>query len=1037
MDYKALMIDSPQFLSVKANSSINSFEISFKLNFNLCGSGEIIVEGFGYTEGSGAPTIDNSFIQSVKVVNNMLFISIADSGCVPAEQLVTVIQPVTDGNIPISSMSIRANGYLKNGCGEPLYLDMPLFTVDISSLSGFQSPGETAGVFCSTCVVTNAEYSYNITLEFRCSGASDIAAALEEGIGSILCKTKGCATASPLSMTQTPYKYGIHVVKSWYSADQAAAMLRGISQDDYFQSKFGGSVCDPLISALSLTPVNDNCGGSGACTDFIQITLGSISFGGQAAISSLSFYEQGVILKFIADKLGMNMMDISVDFKSATDGTGGKLSVIYSKTAAEAAAANANATYYRSTPPTGSTQTGPLLATSEVDFQTLILGAIRDSKNISAQLAASYKVYVDKNPTLPLPVPSGVAAPILGGSCEAPQNLTFKDESLPAENVSVVFTTPAPTAAPLVAEIRFVNISQSTFFPCENNTIDVCFNINAFMKRRETENRYGQVINHFSSITISGFGGSFMPYSGVSGSNGITFASHDTNNLILNVDNLPNQTHCISFIVKNPDRASCKNLSIQAEWQNLNQTARDHLTPGQAGTVCDENANINLCSLSSVNATVSELTVAVSSDDPCRDNNVVVNFKLNTPLHSCKPGNLILQLSGLGNTLTPTYHDAANQMALRFNGLQVSGNFSSSDGLLRIEVPSSVTTAEDVCNVQNITFTMWNLNTSRTGAILHLDFFDAFGYIGPKIVSHIDKPPLSVQLVTLSAIMAQNSSWPGSLNMITVTLKPSRVLPVKCHTTLVINNLDGACFENECVGTGNLTLMGTSVFDAVWESSLVSDSTRSSVTLTVNQDVGTTEIFSFIIHNPVKSQGSPKVILTGHGVEVQQKTAEMNLTAILPNPCEDGDFICEHVAGDAAVLKVDDPMFLQTGVEQSNPYPSMTNTISVVLRSNIPLTARSIITLSALSGSQTPSGPIPIGGDSANFGTKVFDRETEKLMLTVSSTIREGTKLSFNFQLKNNQCGQESPAVCVRVSRISAPCNRCAFGQCGNCVAIA
>eukprot|EP00960_Hanusia_phi_P012047 350893-Hanusia_phi.AAC.1 len=917
MDYKALMIDSPQFLSVSANSSISSFEISFKFNFNLCGIGFVIVEGFPYTK-SGPATFDSSFIESVIVGGKLLTIAIKSSECIPAERLVTVTQPVTDGRIPVSSMGIKANGYLRNGCSSPRYVDMPLFSVDISSLtatwysyweylkstsqlpSGFvlpSAPGAASVTVCSTCVETNAEYTYNITLEFRCSAASNIDEdKLQTGIKSLLCKSTTCvATASLVSQATNQRTYAVHISRSWYNGDQAATTLRGISQDSYFQSQFGDSICSPLISAVSMGAVANDCSSSGTCTGFTQLSLGSISFGGQAAISSLSLTEQSFMLKFLADSLGMNMMDISVDF------TGGTLTVIYSQAAASAAAAAANASYYASLS-SPSTSSGPLLATSVEAFQAQIVGAIRGSKNISALLAATYQVSVAELTSAPLPAPAssssttssdgtsgssgttsgsttalppgtppGAPAPVPGGSCVAPPNLTFAAAAVAAVNI----TPPAPpetSPPPVVAQINFESITQSTFLPCANNTINVCFRTNVLMDKETIIDDAGETVYLYSKITISGFG-TFMTYAGVTGSSEIMFGSHDSNNFVVNVENVTaSRTYCFSFMVKNPELSSCTNLSMQAYWQNLNQTASDHLTPGQAGTVCDQNANLNLCSLSSVSPIATALTVRDSTDNPCMDNQVIVKFNLNVPLHSCNPGSLILTLTGLGNTLTPSTHNAASDRNLRFNGLEVNGNFSSSDGLLRFEVPSSMSTSDEACHVQNITFTMLNLNTSRMGASVQLDFADAFTSIGSKALSNevSNKPPLYVQAVTLTAIMAQNSSWPGSLNMITVTLSSNKVLPVQCKTTLVINNLDGACFENECVGTGNLTLVGSSVFDAVWKSVLLSDSTRSSVTLSVNQDVDTStnaEIFSFMIHNPVKSQGSPKVIFTGHGVE--------------------------------------------------------------------------------------------------------------------------------------------------------------------------
>ncbi|EKX40011.1 hypothetical protein GUITHDRAFT_143159 [Guillardia theta CCMP2712] len=143
-------------------------------------------------------------------------------------------------------------------------------------------------------------------------------------------------------------------------------------------------------------------------------------------------------------------------------------------------------------------------------------------------------------------------------------------------NVTIATPTTTETVAPVTPTINFVNITQSSFYPCENNTISVCFSVNVLMDKTTATDLAGETVSTYSNISITGFGGAYMLYDGVTGPTAITFLSRDSDRLILNVENLGNTTHhCVSFVVKNPELQACKNLSINASWQNLqgNNTA--------------------------------------------------------------------------------------------------------------------------------------------------------------------------------------------------------------------------------------------------------------------------------------------------------------------------------------------------------------------------------------------------------------------------------------------------------------------------------
>ena len=320
-------------------------------------------------------------------------------------------------------------------------------------------------------------------------------------------------------------------------------------------------------------------------------------------------------------------------------------------------------------------------------------------------------------------------------------------------------------------------------------------------------------------------------------------------------------------------------------------------------------------------------------------------------------------------------------------------------------------------------------------------------------------PLFVVQPEFTVAKMGQTNPWPGSTNTLKVTIESSVKLMPSC-TTIIISKLQEAC-NPEPNGAGDdwdsslIPLAGDAA--ASFKSAMVngtddnggwltapvdSFTQESSLTLVPKSvlDKDTALEFEVKIRNPVEAQNSPAIMIECLGIPIAATLMdkEQGLPSGDTHPtCSEE--ICNLVPGDLAPLTVHAPMFLQKDVSQSTVYPYTSNTITVSLMSNIPLTVQTIVTISNLDGSDTPSGVIALDGadedkfqegGSGNAAQGAWNAAAKKLTLWVNTEIVGGSVATFSFVLMNPKCGQASPPVCVRASRISTPCLDCAAGEC-------
>jgi len=180
---------------------------------------------------------------------------------------------------------------------------------------------------------------------------------------------------------------------------------------------------------------------------------------------------------------------------------------------------------------------------------------------------------------------------------------------------------------------------------------------------------------------------------------------------------------------------------------------------------------------------------------------------------------------------------------------------------------------------------------------------------------------------------------------LTVTLAPSIKLysaatNAACTSTLLISGLDMACRQGldgaGCYEPGAVTLSGTnSVTFSQPHFNYTCQGARStqsgSLRLVVEKDIeaNTDVTFSFSVKNPMQGQSSPPIHISGVGVYLAPTRVVACAEVVPANACSDAHSSCQFAAGDAAPLKVYEPMFVETQIGQTNPYPCMQNQLQV------------------------------------------------------------------------------------------------------------
>jgi hypothetical protein len=146
-----------------------------------------------------------------------------------------------------------------------------------------------------------------------------------------------------------------------------------------------------------------------------------------------------------------------------------------------------------------------------------------------------------------------------------------------------------------------------------------------------------------------------------------------------------------------------------------------------------------------------------------------------------------------------------------------------------------------------------------------------------------------------------------------------------------------------------------------------------------------------------------------------------------------GDTQLSYPVGQATKVPITviEPTFTTAEIVQSNPYPAALNTITVTIRSNVPLpgSCKVRITISNLEGAcvERSDDVVELSGTNANAfglnhtaeGTALWEPSSKSVVLhTVGSGMAADQKYTFQFNVRNPTSGQQSPDVEIESSSI-------------------
>ena len=251
-------------------------------------------------------------------------------------------------------------------------------------------------------------------------------------------------------------------------------------------------------------------------------------------------------------------------------------------------------------------------------------------------------------------------------------------------------------------------------------------------------------------------------------------------------------------------------------------------------------------------------------------------------------------------------------------------------------------------------------------------------------------------------IKAVGQSTPSAYanNTISVTIRTRAALLT--GTRITVSGLIGSVTDDSILDlSGNSTaLLGRS---GVWKR----QSASFVATLQSDSDVALLYVYRFILKNPDTGQPPPPVYIESGGSTIINRT---NVQAGEGNRVPMG--IGQLVTG-------------ANHVGQMIPHASAVNTIQVTLQVSIEMPPGTKVTLSGLTGSDTPDGPMPMIDKAVPFVAllhqtytdlgPMWNRERGELVFTFKSQSRLGQAYQFAFNLQNPPFFQESPPVSIEI----------------------
>jgi len=274
------------------------------------------------------------------------------------------------------------------------------------------------------------------------------------------------------------------------------------------------------------------------------------------------------------------------------------------------------------------------------------------------------------------------------------------------------------------------------------------------------------------------------------------------------------------------------------------------------------------------------------------------------------------------------------------------------------------------------------------------------------------------------------------VNTLTVSLKSN--CDLRAGSTVTISGLTGTATRD----VGSLAVIDPAGgFDA---SGSWLQASGNLTLLSTGTSVDTVYVFTFDLRNPRGEQSSPAVSV-GATIEAGPVDAEVVTQAMDKVNVER-----VGVANGSLPLKVIEPKMVVKEIEQSMPLWRVQNTLSVSLQANCDLRAGSVVTISGLNGSVTPSGNLSVvgwqvnqtanttngatNGGVMNFAESMapfpardgngsarywvesmadWSLDVGRLMLTTDRTTSAHALYGLAFNLTNGAHEQESPSVIV------------------------
>jgi len=300
-------------------------------------------------------------------------------------------------------------------------------------------------------------------------------------------------------------------------------------------------------------------------------------------------------------------------------------------------------------------------------------------------------------------------------------------------------------------------------------------------------------------------------------------------------------------------------------------------------------------------------------------------------------------------------------------------------------------------------------------------------------------PVTVIDVVFSKSEIVQSTPYPASGNRLTITLAVSSTIAASCKMKIIVSGLEGACFSS-ATKSGVVDMQGVAAprFDHSQATAIAPSNVSGVVHSRASWDAVYEELsfyvageglmaeqdytFSFEIRNPSSAQSSPSVSIEAIGIPIIATSMQKNPNKITP-PSIFGSTPSEAEPMEIRGLSVSSS-FLIKKIGQSNANPGETNSITLTLSLNLPLTSAaplSSISLSGLRGAQAPSGPmlltVSTQATSGSFSGEWHDGE-KRLKLTVLSFTVPGASYVISFQVTNAKEPQTSPGILIETSGI-------------------